>query len=405
MKVIPFDSSRTRLRRGGPIAGGSIGRSNGVALLLAATLAASAGPALSAEQVERADPALPTTPVPPAPDMPPPPAAPAEPATPSTRAQAERDRAQAERDRQQAQRDRQQAERDRQQAERDRQRAERDRDARLEDAKRRLEQAAAEVAALSSEIAAKAMESVGSAFVAGPRRSIIGVQLEAAENGTGAKVRDVSPGGAAEAAGIHVGDVIVAVNGKPVKEGSREVARLLRAVEPETIVELRVMRDGKPKDIKVTARRFDAHSFAFNPGPDGDFDFNFDFDPSNLPFGPFGSSAISGGLGGMEVTALTPQLARYFGTDKGLLVVRAPKSDVYKLQDGDVILNIDGRVPSSGSQVTRILRSYQGGETLTLHIMRERKAMDLQITLPDERERERARRTRAARVSLDTSEL
>jgi C-terminal processing protease CtpA/Prc len=333
--------------------------------------------------------------------MPPPPAAPAEPASPSTRAQAERDRAQAERDRQQAQRDRQQAEGDRQQADRDRQRAEHDRDARLEEAKRRLEQAAAEVAALSSEMAAKAMENIGSAFVAGPRRSIIGVQLEAAENGAGAKVREVSPGGAAEAAGIHVGDVIVAVNGKPVKEGSREVARLLRAVEPDTSVELRVMRDGKPKDIKVTARRFDARTFAFHPGPDADFDF--DFDPSNLPFGPFGSSSISGGLGGMELTALTPQLARYFGTDKGLLVVRAPKSDVYKLQDGDVILNIDGRVPASGSQVTRILRSYQGGETLTLHIMRERKAMDLQITLPDERER--ARRTRAARVSLDTSEL
>lgn len=400
MKVIPFDSSRTRR---GPAGSGNTGRSSGVALLLAATLAASAGPALSAEQVERADPALPAAPVPPAAAMPAAPAAPAEPASPSTRAQAEKDRAQAERDRQQAERDRQQADHDRQQADRDRTQAERDRDRRLEDAKRRLEEAAAEVAALSSEMAAKAMESIGSAIAVGPRRSIIGVQLEAAENGTGAKVRDVSPGGAAEAAGVHVGDVIVAVNGKPVKQGSREVARLLRAIEPDTSVELRVMRDGKPKDIKVTARRFDSRTFAFRPGPDADGDFDFDFDPSNLPFGPFGSSAISGGLGGMELTALTPQLARYFGTDKGLLVVRAPKSDVYKLQDGDVILNIDGRVPTSGSQVTRILRSYQGGEKLTLHIMRERKALDLQITLPEERER--ARRTRAARVSLDTSEL
>jgi S1-C subfamily serine protease len=117
-----------------------------------------------------------------------------------------------------------------------------------------------------------------------------------------------------------------------------------------------------------------------------------------LPFGPFGPSAISGGLGGMELTAITPQLARYFGTDKGLLVVRAPKNDVYKLQDGDVILNIDGRVPSSGSQVTRILRSYSAGETLTMHILRERKAVDLQITLPDE---SRTRRTRAARIVMD----
>lgn len=405
MKVIPFDSHRVRRAAGGPGRSAGAGRSGGVALLLAATLAASASTALRAEQVEREDAVQPAPPVPPAVEAPPyPAAAPApvptpEPSSPSARAQVERDRAQAERDRKQAERDRAQAERDRQQAERDR-------DARLADAKRRLEQAAAEVAALSSEIAAHAMENIGSAFVAGPRRSIIGVQLEAAEGGTGAKVRDVSPGGAAEAAGIRVGDVIVAVNGKDVKGGSSEVARLLRAVEPDSSVQLRIMRNGKPQEIKVTARRFDARTFAYRTAPDADFDFDFDFDPSNLPFGPFGrSAAIGGGLGGMELTALTPQLARYFGTDKGLLVVRAPKSDVYKLHDGDVILNIDGRVPTSGSQVTRILRSYQGGETLTLHIMRERKAMDLQITLPDERERERTRRSRAARTALDTSEL
>jgi len=399
MRVIPFDRNRTTRP------------STGVALLLAATLAASAGPALSAEQVERDDNMARPMPVPPAPEAAPaPPAAPAEPASPNARGPGERERAQAERDRANAARDRERAERDRERAQADRDRAEadrertkadRDRDARLEDAKRRLEKAAAEVAALSSEIAAQAMENIGSAIVVGPRRSIIGVQLEAAEGGTGAKVREVSPGGAAEAAGIREGDVIVAVNGTTVKQGSREVARLLRAVEPDTAVKLRVMRDGKPKDITVTARRFDSRTFAFRTAPDEDFDFDFDFDPSRIPFGPFGPSALSGGLSGMEITAITPQLARYFGTDKGLLVVRAPKNDVYKLQDGDVILNIDGRVPTSGSQVTRILRSYSAGEAFTLHIMRDRKPMDLRITLPEERNR----RTRAARTALDTSEL
>jgi S1-C subfamily serine protease len=336
MQVIPFPRTFKR----------------GAVSLLAATLVA--GTAMGAEQVERDDAAIPA-PAPPAPE-----AVPAPPAPPMERMQADRDRA----------------------------RADRDRDARLEDAKRRLEKAAAEVAALSSEMANEAMQS----FSVGPRRSIIGVQLEQVDSGSGARVREVSPGGAAEAAGIKAGDVIVAVNDVTIKEGAREVARTLRKVEPESTVKIRVLRDGKPKEFKVTPRPFDSHAFAFRTEPD--MDFNFDFDPSMLPFGPFGSSAVSSGLGGMQITSLTPQLAKYFGADKGLLVLRAPKDDVYKLQDGDVILNIDGRVPTSGSHVTRILRSYQPGETLTMRIMRDRKPMELQITLPARENRGRA--TRAA---------
>jgi S1-C subfamily serine protease len=279
----------------------------------------------------------------------------------------------------------------------------RERNARLEDAKRRLEAAAAEVAALSTEIASHVMENVGQAFAGGARRSIIGVQIEATENGEGAKVSEVSPGGAAESAGIHVGDVIVALNGTKVTGGAREVVRILRGVQPDTTVKMRVMRDGKPKDISVTARPFDARTFAYRTEPDFDFDFDFDVDPSRVnPFAGPASPGMYGGLGGMQITALTPQLARYFNTDKGLLVVRAPKGDVYKLQDGDVILNIDGRVPSSGSHVIRILRSYQPGETLTLHIMRDRKVLDLQVTLP---EPGRNRRTRAARLPGNETEI
>ena len=328
------------------------------ALMLAATLAA--GTAFAADQVERDDTA--------APPAPPAAAAPAVPPAPPAEKSAGKTQ------------------------------LEKDQDKKLREAQKRLEAAAAEVAALSSEIASEAMQNFGSMWAgAGPRRSIIGVQIEAAESGSGAKVRDVSPGGAAEAAGIRVGDVIVAVNGTTVKDGAREVVRMLRAVEPESTVTVRVMRDGKPKEFKVTARKYDARTFVYSPP---DMDFNFDFDSS--PWTGFGPSPFRGALAGMEITTLTPQLARYFGADEGLLVLRAPKGDTYKLQDGDVILNIDGRVPTSGSHVTRILRSYQPGEKLTLHIMRDRKPMDLQITLPED---ERARRTRAARNGRDDTPL
>lgn len=278
--------------------------------------------------------------------------------------------------------------------------SEKERDAKLHEAQKRLEAAAAEVAALSSEIATEAMQGLNNMWAdAWTRRAIIGVQLEADYSGTGARVREVSPGGAAEAAGIRAGDVIVAVNGTTVKGGAREVVRILRGVEPESTVQVRVMRDGKPKDFKVTARKFEPRTFVYTP-PDTDFDFNFDFDPR--AFGGAGTSVFRGGLAGLEVTALTPQLARYFGTDEGLLVLRAPKGEVYKLQDGDVILSIDGRVPTNGSHVGRILRSYQAGEKLTLRIMRDRKPMDLQVTLPDD---DRNRRVRATRILSESTPL
>lgn len=354
MTVIPFD------------------RKARVGLMLAATLAAGTGTDTAfaaAPQVERDDTAAPAPAAPAAPAFPAAPAAvpaPAAPPRPPASTQSERER-----------------------------------DARFQEAQKRLEKAAAEVAALSTEIAAHAMEGIGSAFAGGSRRSIIGVQIDTAESGAGAKVRDVSPGGAAEAAGMRVGDVIVAVNGNEVKGGAREAVRMLREIEPDTIAKVRVMRAGKPKELSVTARRFDPRTFAFQSEPDMDFDF--DFDPSRgTADGTPWASVFSGGLSGMQITALTPQLARYFNTDQGLLVVRAPKNDVYKLQDGDVILNIDGRVPSNGSHVTRILRSYQPGEKLTMHIMRDRKALDLVVTLP---EQSRNRRTRAARADAETSDL
>jgi len=326
------------------------------AVMLAATFAT--GTAFSAEQVERDDVA-----VPPAIEAPP-----APPAAPAPRAKSV-----------------------------DETKKDRERDAKLRDAQKRLEAAAAEVAALASEIASHAMQDFGSMWtgVPGQRRSIIGVQIEAADAGSGAKVREVSPGGAAEAAGIRVGDTIVAVNGTNVKGGAREVVNMLRQIEPDSTVTVRVMRDGKPKDFKVTARKYDPRTYAFTP-PNVDFDF----DPS--PWTGFGPSQFRGALSGMEVTTLTPQLARYFGADEGLLVLRAPKGDTYKLQDGDVILNIDGRVPTNGSHVTRILRSYQPGEKLTMHIMRDRKPMDLQVTLPED---ERARRSRTVHIEHDDTPI
>lgn len=86
--------------------------------------------------------------------------------------------------------------------------------------------------------------------------------------------------------------------------------------------------------------------------------------------------------GTMELTTLTPRLGHYFGTDHGVLVVRAPTRGVLKLQDGDVILSIGGRVPTTGSQAIRILTSYDPGEKIRLVVLRERQKIEITATMP-----------------------
>jgi S1-C subfamily serine protease len=87
-------------------------------------------------------------------------------------------------------------------------------------------------------------------------------------------------------------------------------------------------------------------------------------------------------FGGAELASLSERLGSYFGVKTGVLVVRAGVDSPFKLQDGDVILAVDGREISSAQQAGRILRSYQPGEKLTLKVQRDRKVQNLEITAP-----------------------
>jgi S1-C subfamily serine protease len=257
-------------------------------------------------------------------------------------------------------------------------------EAKLREAQAKLHEAASQVAALAAERAAEAVQELPWLSQGFSRRTLIGVQLSGESSKDGVKVVDVSPGGPAELAGVRAGDVIVMVDGKDVKgKTSRDVVNQLRSFEPDRKVKLRVMREGKTKDFDVIARPI-SDAFVVH----GDVPPGFDAEAFRGFEAPRITSPFSGRseLAGLEVTTLTPQLGHYFGTEKGVLVVRAPKNDVFKLQDGDVILSIDGREPTSGSHITRILSSYQPGESLTLKIMRDRKTQDMVVTRPDNRQ-------------------
>ena len=71
----------------------------------------------------------------------------------------------------------------------------------------------------------------------------IGVQLDTGYTGEGARVGEVTSGGAAEAAGMQSGDVITKIEGKKVTD-STELVVAIRSHAPGDTITLTVVRDG-----------------------------------------------------------------------------------------------------------------------------------------------------------------
>lgn len=202
----------------------------------------------------------------------------------------------------------------------------------------------------------------------------------------GVTIKGVSPGSAAAEAGLRTGDVITAVNDESLSapKNSRANDKLLEfmaGVEAGDTLDIDYRRDGEDATVELTPRPMPGFEFGFstNGGPP----VAFAPVPPNVRW--FGLYASGGSWGDMEMVSLTEELGQYFGTDTGLLVVRAPADESLKLQDGDVIQSIDGREPTSVSHAMRILGSYQGGEKLDIEIMRNKERQTISIEMPDHR--------------------
>ncbi|HTK78509.1 MAG TPA: caspase family protein, partial [Gemmataceae bacterium] len=94
-----------------------------------------------------------------------------------------------------------------------------------------------------------------------PRKSFAGVycspvnrslagQLQL-ETGTGLRLVGVVPDGPAERAGLRIGDVLLRLNGQPVRAAVQELTRLIGGMEPGTGVTLDVLRDGQIQQLRV----------------------------------------------------------------------------------------------------------------------------------------------------------
>jgi S1-C subfamily serine protease len=231
------------------------------------------------------------------------------------------------------------------------------------------------------------------AFV-GDDRPRLGVMIGADGDGPvkGVAIVGVTPGGAADEAGLRSGDLITAVNGEAMAAenadaASRKLLDFMSGVEDGDTLEIEYARDGKSGKVEVEPRAAAMEWFGFGNG-------NHGFAAPHAP-GAVAPPHAGGpnqfvfewhsddGWGDMELVELNAGLGKYFGTDQGLLVLNAPESKALQLEDGDVIQKIDGRVPSSVRHALRILGSYQSGETLKLEIMRDKKRRTLEVEMPE----------------------
>ena len=252
----------------------------------------------------------------------------------------------------------------------------------LADARKRLDEAAREVANLSMSMSDDMMPHIRK-FVMNAPRAVLGINLGTKDEakGDGVEVVSVSPGGAAERAGLKAGDVLTEINGKALKSQGDQSAReqlleAMRKVNPGDSVALSYRRDSKVVKANLVAQplkdRFFTRAIPAAPAIGA------------MPSMPnFVFMRGEGVFGSAELVPMTPKLGQYFGTQTGLLVVRAPDDSRLKLEDGDVIVDIDGRTPSSPSHALRILSSYQPGEKLKLNILRTKKRMSFDITVPE----------------------
>jgi S1-C subfamily serine protease len=253
-------------------------------------------------------------------------------------------------------------------------------------------------------------------FVVGGRPRIgvmIDARADADSDKIGARIKEVTPAGPADKAGLKAGDIITSFNGTALggiksddedESGpGQKLIDLAQKLDVGDTVTVQYRRGTETRtariiaeDVKMSMRMWMPHmqDLPRMKMPD--------FDGGDGDFRVF----INDRFSDLDLVDLNPDLGEYFGSKTGVLVVKAPSDSTIPLKAGDVILKIDGREPKSVSQAERILRSYDSGETAKLEVMRKQKRITVSWAVPERKAREwdwHGPEGRPARVHIERS--
>ncbi|GFO55761.1 peptidase [Geomonas sp. Red276] len=181
------------------------------------------------------------------------------------------------------------------------------------------------------------------------------------EEPTGALVADVSPGGAADKAGVKVGDVILDFDGKTVHD-MNELPRMVAGTAVGKTVHLTLLRDGKKIDTTATVARLPDEQKAT-------------------------SAAASESAAGLAVEELTPAYAESAGIAFHPAVVVtavAPDSvaEAAGIKVNDLVSQVNGVSVTTKAAYDHALKGLAKGATVRLLLKRGETSLFVAFTLP-----------------------
>jgi serine protease Do len=183
--------------------------------------------------------------------------------------------------------------------------------------------------------------------------------LRAAKVSEGVFVQSVQAGGPAEKAGLKEQDIIVAVNGKPVRNGN-QLVDIVSVTPVGTPLDLTVVRDGKRENFKVVVGDL-AQVFADRLGGTKPTDeskpestsVSFGLSISNIQDQARTNMDLKE-KGGVQVVEVEPDS---FAEEVGLLA-------------GDVILSINRQPVASTDDVKKVQATLKPGDAVAFHVVR-----------------------------------
>jgi len=180
---------------------------------------------------------------------------------------------------------------------------------------------------------------------------------------SGVLISDVAPGSPADKAGLQRDDVVLGINGEDMPTSDR-LRNRIAGLAPGTVVDMRILRDGKERTVKVTLGKLEEEAAA----------------------GAATGQSGKGLLSGLDVTELTPATRARFripeAVKRGVVVTRVARGSqahIMGVRAGDVIQSInrkpvnsiaDFRKRTGQLQDSVVLLVSRGGRTLYLALRR-----------------------------------
>jgi len=205
------------------------------------------------------------------------------------------------------------------------------------------------------------------------KRGWLGVNITSSKHGV--NVTYVVSNSPAKKAGIRKGDLILRVNGKPIKEAG-DLSGMIQSFKPEQKVKLEYLRGkGKESALVILGELKDKKKYDFPFSPDSGV--IIPELPESLPnienyVFRFASSRVLG----VEITTLTPELAKEFKVKEGtgLMISKVYKDTAAEkagFRAADIIVKAGNKTIEKNADLRRALSSLKDNEPIVINVYRK----------------------------------